>query len=302
MVTLKIEQLILFQDVVNLRSKSAVAKKYNLSIQNVSYALESLAKELKTTLFAEGVAKYQLTETGAAVYEFACCQLKAYHRLLSLPAMIAPQLIRIDIVRRLEEIIMPDLTMELLKQNIDNQITIFRPDTLEEMIERLREEKSDLAVFWDVHGKILVTSSPQEHIVKKVLFVAQPYIWVPKHSSLAKQTLLKKKDLTEQRFVIASDGNEQLTSRFIDFLSTDQIFFRTEHKELMAKFVDNALAVCIDFMLPSGKLIMQEVFAAYDVQAIAFAEGSVLECIMMYRQGAAIGEMLPWLGECETRQ
>ena len=74
---MKIEQLILFQDVVNLRSKSAVAKKYNLSIQNVSYALESLAKELKTTLFAEGVAKYQLTETGAAVYEFACCQLKA---------------------------------------------------------------------------------------------------------------------------------------------------------------------------------------------------------------------------------
>ena len=295
MQALKIEQLMLFQDVVKMRSKAAVAKKYGLSIQNVSYALETLAKELRTTLFEAGGAKYQLTESGAIVYDFAVRQLKAYYRLMAEPKSEEAQCLRIDIVRRLEEIIMPNLTIELLKQNIDNKITVFRPDTLEEMLERLRKGQSDLAIFWDIKGSAILTDKPEDALVKRVLFLAQPYIWVPEASELAERPFLQASDLDGWKAVVSSDGNEELTQRYTAFLQDKQIFFRTDHKELMAKFVDKALAVCFDFMLPGGKCIMQEIFAPYAVRALPFVNGCTLACVMMYRRDEKSPEIAQWL-------
>ena len=102
-------------------------------------------------------------------------------------------------------------------------------------------------------------------------------------------------DLKEWKVVVSSDGNRELTDRFTDFLQDKQIFYRTDHKELMAKFVHNALAVCFDFMLPGEKCIMQEIFAPYAVRALPFIDGCTLECVMMCRQDEKSREIAHWL-------
>ena len=284
---MKIRDMILFCDLVRFKSKKTVAQKHNLTIQNVTYAVACLEKCIGDKIFAEKKEKYILTEAGMLLYDFAAKQLKLYYDIFR-PSDTIEMTVKIGLMKSLEEIFMPNLLVESFRDESKYKFALSRLNEFDvnSLAKQITERELDIAIFWQISSKKSIKGPSQDiddNILKKTLFIALPYIWTSKDSEIARLTVANKANIQGQKFINNSGGNDKMADEFISFLDEKQIVFKSDQKHLIAKMVAENIANYIDFMLPGGNLIQQQVFSNENLTAVKLDCGSNLECITMYR-------------------
>ena len=276
-----------------------MAQQHDLTTQNISYAINCLEEYIGDDVFDKKNDKTSLTESGKLLYEFSVKQIRAYH-MIFFDGGRSISNIRIAFMKSLEEIFIPNLLIDSFKNKIAYKFQFSRLNDID--IKRLSEQieaaELDIAVFWNIINKGCTENTLQtisNNIALKKLFIAVPYVWTSKDSDFAKLKVIRKANLYGEKFITNSGGNDNMAGKFTNFLDSEQIIFKSDQKNIIAKMVSENIAHYIDFMLPNQKLIQQQLFSGDNLIAVKLDINIVLECVALYRNKETIENALQLL-------
>lgn len=264
-----IVQMNYFLTIASQGSINKAALDLNVSQQTLSNAVKAMEKETGETLLRRSHTGIEMTEAGAAFYQFAQQTLMNYHALLR--QFSAAKIVADDLYLGVTVVVtstyFPHFLIQFKRKNPAIAVHTYYPT--DHSVEWVREGLVDCGLIIEQNDGVKQAPPISDDIIDIELLPCKPYCWVSSRSPLAVQPSVSLEQLAAGPVVSQEDVDINFLADLTQGYDINYFDFplATETK-MISEIVAENLALYLDFKVGNESLSMAEAFANRPVIAL----------------------------------